>query len=212
MVPNTEAEAGKHESSASKLMIAIDRFDILIPRRNHCRVPRFFLAKNSKPASSLSKKSAKEFATQPDHWPCFWNKLETETMRKQAESQISYYFSALGCALDQGRTAISVGRKAGNRKDNRNKLCFATAHCRWGKTWIRGNRCSAAQMSGSAAIHGTFGVIGDRGEMRLRFWCGRIMVVMLVHRAITVVHCHRVAGNGLACSSARCRHDRRKHG
>ena len=133
-------------------------------------------------------------------------------MRKQAESQISYYFSALGCALDQGRTAISVGRKAGNRKDNRNKLYFAAAHCRWGKVGIRGNRCSAAQMSGGAAIHGTFGVIGGRGEMRLRFWCGRIMVVMLVHRAITVVHRHSMAGNRLACSSAcRC-HYRLKHG
>jgi hypothetical protein len=31
IVPNTDAVAGKHESSASKVMIAIDRFDILIP-------------------------------------------------------------------------------------------------------------------------------------------------------------------------------------
>jgi hypothetical protein len=133
-------------------------------------------------------------------------------MRKQAENEISYNFSALGCALAEGRTAISVGRKARNRKDNRNKLYLAVAHCRWGKIGVRGNCCAAPQMSGSAAIHGTFGVIGRCGEMRLRLWRGRIMVVMLMHRAITMVHYHRVAGNRLACSRACRRHDRRKHG
>src|SRR6476620_10325353 len=34
MVPNTEAEAGKHVSSASKVMIAKNRFDIFIPQRD----------------------------------------------------------------------------------------------------------------------------------------------------------------------------------
>jgi hypothetical protein len=55
MVPNTEAEAGKHESSASKLMIAIDRFDILIPRRNRSQVP-VFLA-NRQTGFTLSQKN-----------------------------------------------------------------------------------------------------------------------------------------------------------
>ena len=114
-------------------------------------------------------------------------------MRKQTKNQPSDYFSALGCALRKGRTAISVGRIAGNRKDYRNKLYFAVAHCRWGKIGVRGNCCAAAQMSGSAAIHGTFGIIELRRKMRLRFWRGRIMVVMLVHGAITVVHCHGMA-------------------
>ena len=99
----------------------------------------------------------------------------------------------MGYALDQGRTAISMGGEAGNREDNRNKLRFTIAHCRWGKCGMGGNCCAAAQMSGSTAIHGTFGVIGRRREMRLRFWRGCIMVVMLVHRAITMVHRYRMA-------------------
>lgn len=83
-------------------------------------------------------------------------------------------------------------RKAGNSEHNRNKLYFAIAHCRWGEIGIRGNCCAAPQVSRSAAIHGTLGIIGRCGEMRLRLWRRRIMVVMLVHRAITMVHYHRV--------------------
>jgi hypothetical protein len=86
-----------------------------------------------------------------------------------------------------------VGRKAGNREHNRNKLDLAVAHRRWGKIGIGGNCCSVPQMSWRAAIHGAFGVIGCRGESRLRFWWVRIMVVMLVHGTITVVHCHGMA-------------------
>jgi hypothetical protein len=38
-VPNTDANAGKAASNASKIMIAIDRFDILIPRGTSSQVP-----------------------------------------------------------------------------------------------------------------------------------------------------------------------------
>lgn len=86
-----------------------------------------------------------------------------------------------------------MGRKTGNGEHNRNKMDIEVAHCRWGKIRMLGDRCFAPQMSRSAAIHGAFGIIGCRGEGRFRFWCGRIMVMMLVHRAITVVYCHRVA-------------------
>jgi hypothetical protein len=58
IVPNTEAVAGKHESSASKVMIAIDRFDILIPRRNRSQVP--VLLANSKPALLSRRKICKK--------------------------------------------------------------------------------------------------------------------------------------------------------
>jgi hypothetical protein len=83
-------------------------------------------------------------------------------MRKPAKNQLSYYFSALGCSLDEGRTAISMGRKAGSREHNRNKVNLAVAHCRWGKVGIRGNCCTAPQMSRRTAIHGTLGIIGRR--------------------------------------------------
>jgi hypothetical protein len=86
-----------------------------------------------------------------------------------------------------------MGGKTGNNEHNGNKLDFAIAHCRRGEIRIGRNCCSAPQMSRSAAIHGTFCVIGCRGESRLRFWSGRAVVVMLVHGAITVVHCHRMA-------------------
>jgi hypothetical protein len=39
-------------------------------------------------------------------------------MHKEAKYKFSCHFSALGCALDQGRTAISMGRKTGNREDD----------------------------------------------------------------------------------------------
>lgn len=142
----------------------------------------------------------------------FGASFEAETMHKQAGNNLSYYFSALGCALDAGRTAISMRRKTGNGEHNRNKLDLTVAHCRWGKIGIRGNCRAAPQMSGSTAIHGTFSIIGCCGEGRLRFWSGRIMVVMLVHRAITVVCCYRMAGNCFACPGACSRHHRREHG
>lgn len=59
-----------------------------------------------------------------------------------------------------------MGRKAGNREHNRNHVNLAVAHCRWRKIGVRGNCYAAPQMSGSAAIHGTFGIIGRRGESR----------------------------------------------
>ncbi len=100
----------------------------------------------------------------------------------------------MGYALDLGRTAISMGREAGNREDNSNKLRFMIANCRWGKCGMGGNRCAAAQMSRSAAIHGTLGVIRRRGESRLRLLRGCCMVMMmLMHRAITMVYRYRVA-------------------
>ena len=92
-----------------------------------------------------------------------------------------------------------MGRKTGNGEHNRNKLDLMVAHCRWGKIRMGGKCCSAPQMSRSAAIHGTFGIIGCRGKRRLRFWSGRgfwsghAVVMMLVHGAITVVHYNRVA-------------------
>lgn len=92
-----------------------------------------------------------------------------------------------------------MGRKTGYGEYNRNKLDIEVAHCRWGKIRMRGNRCSAPQMSRSAAIHGAFGIIGCSGEGRLGFWSGRghwsshAVMMMLVRGAITVVHCHSVA-------------------
>lgn len=86
-----------------------------------------------------------------------------------------------------------MGRKTGYGEYNRNKLDIEVAHCRWGKIRMRGNRCSAPQMSWSAAIHGAFGIIGRRGEGRFRFWSGHAVVMMLVHGAITMVYCHCVA-------------------
>jgi hypothetical protein len=50
MVPNTEAEAGKHESSASKLMIAKNRFDIFYSPQEPSSGFFFLSLPNSKPA------------------------------------------------------------------------------------------------------------------------------------------------------------------
>jgi hypothetical protein len=98
----------------------------------------------------------------------FGASFRAETMHKiGGEQTLSVYFSALGCALDEGRAAISVGRKAGNNEHNGNKLDLAIAYCRRREIRVGGNCCSAPQMSRSAAIHGTFGVIGRRGEGRL---------------------------------------------
>ncbi len=99
----------------------------------------------------------------------------------------------MGYALDQGRTAISMGREAGNREDNRNKLRFTIANRRWGKCGMRGNCCTAAQMPRSAAIHGTLGVIRSRGESRFGLLHSRTMMMMPMHAAITVVCRYRMA-------------------
>jgi hypothetical protein len=209
MVPNSEAEAGKHESSASKVMIAIDRFDILIPRRNRSQVPVFPRQTTNRlhsPTESVQR-SLQHSRNNSGAFEQAWSQRQCAN-RPRTNSAVTY-FSALGCSLDEGRTAISMGRKAGDRKDNRNQVNLAVAHCRWRKIGVRGNCGSAPQMPGSAAIHGTLSVIGRRGESRFRFRRGRMMVV---HRTITMVHCHRVAGNCLACSGTRCRHHRRKHG
>ncbi len=120
-------------------------------------------------------------------------------MHKQAEKKLELLVSALGCALDEGRAAIGMGRKTGNGEHNRNKLDLMVAHYRWGKIRIGGNCCSAPQMARSAAIHGALSIIGCRGKSRFRFWSGRgfwsghAVVMMLMHGAITVVHCHGVA-------------------
>ena len=86
-----------------------------------------------------------------------------------------------------------MGRKTSNGEYNRNKLDLEVAHCRWGKIRIGRNLCFAPQMSWSAAIHGAFGIIGRHGESRLRFRSSHFVMMMLVHGAITVVDCHRVA-------------------
>ena len=96
----------------------------------------------------------------------FGASFKAETMHNWTENS-SQLLSALGCALGEGRAAISVGREAGDREYNCNKLDLTVAHCRWGKIRIGGNGCSASQMSWSAAIHGTLGIIGRRGEGRL---------------------------------------------
>lgn len=85
-------------------------------------------------------------------------------MNKQTENYSSCYLLCFGlCALDEGRTAISMGRETGNGEGNTRKLDFMIAHGRWGEARIGRNCCSAPQMSGRAAIHGTFSIIGRRG-------------------------------------------------
>jgi len=111
-------------------------------------------------------------------------------MHKQVEQDPSYSFPALGCALDQRRSAIGMGRKTGYGEHNRNKMDIEVAHCRWGKIRMCGNRCFAPHMSWSAAIHGAFGIIGRSGKGRFRFWSGHAVMMMLVHGAITMVYCH----------------------
>jgi hypothetical protein len=55
IVPKADAKTGKHESSASKVMVAINRFDIFIPRRNLRRVPVFVGDKEQTGALSRRK-------------------------------------------------------------------------------------------------------------------------------------------------------------
>ena len=102
-------------------------------------------------------------------------------------------FSALSCALGEGRAAISMGRKTGDSKRDRGKVDFSVAHCQWGKKRVCGNRGAIPWMSRHAAIHGALGLIVSRRQRGFRFRRGRTVVVMLVHGAVTVVCCHRMA-------------------
>jgi hypothetical protein len=183
------------------------------PRRNRRRV-LFFVFDKQQTGFTLSQKNPQEsLEYSRNNGSFFRTAFEAETMENHAEHDLSNYFSALGCALDQGRTAISMGGKTGNCEHNRNKLDLTVAHCRWGKIGIGGNCCAAPQMSRSATIHGTLGVIWRRGKSCFRFRRRRsIMVVMLMHGTITMVCRYCVTGNCLACSSACRRHNRREHG
>jgi hypothetical protein len=105
-----------------------------------------------------------------------------------------------------------VGRKTGDGERNGNKVDFPVAHCQWGKKRIRGNHGAIRWMSRHAAIHGALGLIFRRRKRGFGFRRHRTMVMMLVHRAITVVCCHGMAGSRLPCSRARRRHNRREHG
>jgi hypothetical protein len=79
IVPNTEAVAGKHESSASKVMIAIDRFDILIPRRNRSQVPVFCKQQTGFTLSQTNLQ--KGLAYSRNNSGAFGTSLESEKMR-----------------------------------------------------------------------------------------------------------------------------------
>ena len=85
IVPNTEAVADRHESSASKVMIAIDRFDILIPRRNRSQVPVSSLP-NSKPASLPEQKACKGICNTAGTMADLGASFEAEIMHKEAEN------------------------------------------------------------------------------------------------------------------------------
>src|ERR1043166_4749693 len=62
IVPNTEAMAGRHENNASEIMIAMDRFDILIfPKGTFVRVPILFLVRQQTGLTPLEEITAKEF-------------------------------------------------------------------------------------------------------------------------------------------------------
>jgi len=86
-----------------------------------------------------------------------------------------------------------VRRKTGDGERNGSKVDFPVAHCQRGKKRIRGNHGAVPWMSRHAAVHGTLGLIVSRGKRGLGFRRGGIVVVMLMHRAITVVcylgHC-----------------------
>ena len=83
-----------------------------------------------------------------------------------------------------------MGRKTGDGERNRGKVDFPVAHGQWGKKRVCGNRGAIPQVSRHAAIHGALGLIGSRRKRRLGFRRSRTMVVMLMHRAITVVCRH----------------------
>ncbi len=154
-VPKTEAIAGKHESSASKLMIAINRFDIFISPEEPLSGSIFLSATNTT-GFTLSQRNPQKVGISRNNarFDSVWSR---DNLTLKIESAVT--FSGWAFALDEGRTAISMGRKAGNCEDNRSKLEFKIAHCRWRKIRIGGNCCAAPQMSRRAAIHRTLGVI-----------------------------------------------------
>ena len=82
-------------------------------------------------------------------------------------------------------------RKTGDGERNGSKVDFPVAHCQWGKKRIRGNHGAIRWMARHAAIHRALGRIVSRRKRGLGLRRGGIMVMlMLVHRAITVVCCH----------------------
>jgi hypothetical protein len=83
-----------------------------------------------------------------------------------------------------------MGRKTGDGERNRDKLDFPVAHCQWGKKRVCRNRGSIARMSRHAAIHGALGLIVTRGQCGLRLRRGHTVVMVLVHRTVTMVCCH----------------------
>jgi hypothetical protein len=116
-------------------------------------------------------------------------------VRTSSRIRAGPYFLALSWALNAGRAAISVRRKTGDGKRDGSKVDFPVAHCQWGKKRVCGNRGAIPQVSRHAAVHGALGLIVSRRKRSLGFRRSRTMVVMLVHRAITVVcrHGHRMA-------------------
>jgi hypothetical protein len=81
IVPNTEAEAGKHQSNASKVMNAINRFDIFIPRGTPSG-SHFLSSPNSKPDPPLSKKSQRSLQHSRNNGRAFEASFESEKIRK----------------------------------------------------------------------------------------------------------------------------------
>jgi hypothetical protein len=74
IVPNIDANAGKTASSVSKVMIAIDRFDILIPRGTSSQVP-FSLQLVDKPACRSRKSLPVQQKTAGQNTRAFAKKL-----------------------------------------------------------------------------------------------------------------------------------------
>jgi hypothetical protein len=83
-----------------------------------------------------------------------------------------------------------MGRKTGDGERNRGNVDFAVAHCQWGEKRVCGNRDAIPWMSRHAAIHGAFGLIVTRGQCGFRLRRGRTVVMVLVHRTVTMVCCH----------------------
>ena len=77
MVPNTEAIAARHENSGSEIMIAINRFDILIPPKDPSRGLWFFLP-NKQTGSAFRQKICKEVEAQPDQWAALGHSFSRE--------------------------------------------------------------------------------------------------------------------------------------
>jgi len=102
----------------------------------------------------------------------------------------------LELGLNAGRAAISVRRETGDGKRDGSKVDFPVAHCQWGKKRVCGDRGAIPQVSCHAAVHGALGLVLSRGKCGLG--CRRrraVVMVMVVHRAITVVcrHGHSMA-------------------